>query len=342
MRKILVTGGAGFIGSHFVDLALDHNYKVLVVDKLSYAGSKLNLVEAFATGRCELVEEDICNQSKMTNLIQEFRPNYVINFAAESHIDNSITVPKAFVETNIIGTFSMLEASRQYFSTLSKEAASAFRYLQISTDEVFGDLTSEGYFTEQTPYNPHSPYSATKASSDHLVRAWKRTYKLPTIVTNCSNNYGPRQYSEKLIPHMIQCALLGKQLPVYGDGKNVRDWIHVKDHCAGVWLALTKAQPGETYCFGGRAEMKNIDVVKMICQTLDAEAPRKTGSYAEQIHFVTDRPGHDWRYAIDDTLAENNLAFYRQFKDFQSGLKDTILWYLNNKSWVEQIQNKKK
>ena len=342
MKKVLITGGAGFIGSHFVDLALENNCQVLVVDKLSYAGTRLNLKSAFATGRCELIQKDICEYEQMVSVIQSFGPNFVVNFAAESHVDNSITGPREFIQTNIVGTFSLLEASRNYFKSLGPSEASGFRYLQISTDEVFGDLGEEGFFTETTAYNPHSPYSASKASSDHLVRAWRRTYGLPTLVTNCSNNYGPRQYPEKLIPHIIQCALSGKQLPVYGDGKNVRDWIHVKDHCYGVWLALTKAEPGSTYCFGGRAEMKNIDVVKLICEILDKESPRTTGSYNEQIHFVKDRPGHDWRYAIDDSLAEKNLSFQRKFKDFESGLRDTVLWYLSNKDWVEEILHKKK
>lgn len=341
MKKVLITGGAGFIGSHFVDLAIENDCQVLVVDKLSYAGTRLNLKSAFATGRCELVQKDICDYEEMVSVIHSFEPNFIVNFAAESHVDNSITGPKEFIQTNIVGTFSLLEASRKYFKSLGSSDASSFRYLQISTDEVFGDLGEEGYFTETTAYNPHSPYSASKASSDHLVRAWRRTYGLPTLVTNCSNNYGPRQYPEKLIPHIIQCALSGKQLPVYGDGKNVRDWIHVKDHCYGVWLALTKGQPGSTYCFGGRAEMKNIDVVKLICRILDEASPRSTGSYNEQIHFVKDRPGHDWRYAIDDSLAEKNLSFQRKFKDFESGLRDTVLWYLSNKDWVEGILHKK-
>jgi dTDP-glucose 4,6-dehydratase len=342
MQKIVVTGGAGFIGSHFVDLALEHGCSVLLIDKLTYAGSMENLKMAAASPKFQFVKADICDQKEMSLLFKNFQPEAVLNFAAESHVDNSITGPKSFIETNIVGTFSLLEASREYFQSLDNQQKVHFKYLQVSTDEVFGDLGPVGHFTEKTPYNPHSPYSASKASADHLVRAWRRTYNLPTMITNCSNNYGPRQFPEKLIPHMIQCALSEKPLPVYGDGKNIRDWIHVKDHCRGVWLALTKGTSGDTYCFGGRSERTNFDVVTLIASELDQQRPRARGKYSELIQFVKDRPGHDWRYAIDDALAEEKLGFKRAFRNFDDGLKDTVAWYLKNQDWVDKVTRQKK
>lgn len=342
MNKLVVTGGAGFIGSHFVDLALDRGCTVLLIDKLTYAGSMENLRKAEKSPHFEFVQADICDQKEMAQVIKRFQPDGVLNFAAESHVDNSISGPGSFIQTNIIGTFSMLEASREYFQGLNAEQKTKFKYLQVSTDEVFGDLGPTGHFTEKTPYNPHSPYSATKASADHLVRAWRRTYGLPTMITNCSNNYGPRQFPEKLIPTMIQCALSEKPLPVYGDGKNIRDWIHVEDHCRGVWMALTQGASGDTYCFGGRSERTNFEVVNLICAELDEQRPRTKGKYSELIQFVKDRPGHDWRYAIDDTLAEEKLGFERRFKNFNEGLKNTVAWYLSNQDWVEKITHNKK
>jgi dTDP-glucose 4,6-dehydratase len=262
-----------------------------------------------------------------------------VNFAAESHVDNSIASPGEFIETNIRGTFTLLDQSLRYFKSLSDGAKRSFRFLQVSTDEVYGSLGPTGKFSEKTAYAPNSPYSASKASADLLVRAWFHTYALPTITTNCSNNYGPRQFPEKLIPLMIKNALSGKPLPVYGDGGNVRDWIHVEDHCEGVHLALTKGLPGETYCFGGNAEKNNLDVVKTICEILDRTSPRADGKKHESgIQFVTDRLGHDRRYAIDDTKAARELGFKRKY-DFETGIAATIAWYLENSAWIAAVTN---
>jgi dTDP-glucose 4,6-dehydratase len=264
-----------------------------------------------------------------------------VNFAAESHVDNSICGPAAFVKTNVTGTFQLLEATRGYWSGLSGDAKDSFRFLHVSTDEVFGELDESSKFTEESPYRPNSPYSATKAASDHLVRAWHRTYGLPIIVSNCSNNYGPRQFPEKLIPRMILCALGAQPLPVYGQGLNVRDWIHVEDHAAGIHLALKGGRVGESYCFGGRSERRNIDVVKSICAVMNELRP-KQGGYEDQIAFVTDRAGHDWRYAIDDTKAERELGFARKYDNFESGLRQTVNWYLENTAWIDSVTEKKK
>lgn len=341
MKKLIVTGGAGFIGSHFVDLALKNNCQVAVLDKLTYAGDQLNLKQCEGLAGFSFHHGDIGDLPFVKDLIKKIQPDAILNFAAESHVDNSISGPQAFMETNILGTFFLLEAARDYFANTLKGDASRFKYLQISTDEVFGDLKSTGHFTEATSYNPHSPYSASKASADHLVRAWKRTYGLPTLVTNCSNNYGPRQYPEKLIPHVLIQAINNKPLPVYGDGGNVRDWIHVTDHAYGVWLALTQGKAGDTFCFGGRSERTNLQVVQSLCSILDEIKPRSAGSYKDLITFVKDRPGHDWRYAIDDSKAESVLQFKRQFTSFENGLKNTIGWYLENSSWTESILTKK-
>jgi dTDP-glucose 4,6-dehydratase len=336
MNKILITGGAGFIGSEFVRLALKNKAEVLVVDALTYAGDLKNL-----EGLDYLfARQDLRDTEGVMKCVREFAPDAVVNFAAESHVDNSITGPRVFVDTNIVGTLNLLEASRAHFQSLSPEKQSRFRFLQISTDEVFGDLGETGQFSETTPYKPHSPYSASKAGADHLVKAWHRTFKLPTLITNCSNNYGPRQFPEKLIPHMILQAMAGRPLPVYGNGKNVRDWIHVEDHCAGVWLALTKAPVGSNYGFGGNAERTNIAVVEAICAILDKLKPRAQGSFKELISFVTDRPGHDWRYSIDSRLAEKELGFTRKYTSFETGLEQTVSWYLDNFSWARHMLDK--
>lgn len=334
--NLLITGGAGFIGSQFVRTALAADYKVIVLDALTYAGTKLNLEGL--PGDVEFIKGDIKDQVLVKNLLAEFRPLGLIHFAAESHVDNSILGPKVFIETNILGTFFLLESVRELFKTLPPN----FRFLHVSTDEVFGDLGETGYFEESTPYHPHSPYSASKASSDHLVRAWQRTYGLPCIVTNCSNNYGPRQFPEKLIPRALLCALSGQNIPVYGRGLNIRDWIHVEDHCRGVLLAFEKGDIGQTYCLGGRSERKNIEVVRAICHALDELKPKSKGSYLDQIHFVEDRKGHDFRYAIDDSHAEKNLGFQRMHSSFEMGLRQTIDWYLANQSWVERVQKGEK
>lgn len=332
----MVTGGAGFIGSHFVDLCVSKNYAVTVLDLMTYAARRDNLNDAFRTGACELIIGDIRDEALVLELLKSRSCGAMVNFAAESHVDRSIAGPDAFIQTNVVGTYALLQSARKYYHFATPEVRSRFRYLQVSTDEVFGMLgTSDPAFNEETPYAPNSPYSASKASADHLVRAWNHTYGLPTLITNCSNNYGPRQFPEKLIPHMIYCALSGKPLPVYGRGENIRDWIHVRDHASGVLLALEKGQVGDSYCFGGRAERKNIDLVRKVCSILDALVPRSDGvSYAGQIQFVTDRLGHDFRYAIDDAKAEKTLGFSRKF-DFETGLRATIEWYLANREHLK-------
>jgi dTDP-glucose 4,6-dehydratase len=349
--KILVTGAAGFIGSQFVELLLattDHH--VVVLDKLTYAGNLLTLDHAVAAAshlkkidvrsRFEFVEGDICDRALARLLFEKHQFAAVVNFAAESHVDRSIESAAEFIETNIMGVFSLLEAARHHFESLDADHRASFRFLQVSTDEVFGQLGETGAFTESTAYAPSSPYSASKAAGDHLARAWFHTYGLPVIVTNCSNNYGPRQYPEKLIPHMIACAMARKPLPVYGDGRNVRDWIHVADHARGVLLALEKGAVGESYCFGGRSERRNLAVVEAICSELSRLVPLESGSYEELITFVKDRKGHDWRYAIDDSKAERELGFTRDYGSFEIGLRATIQWYLENQSWVQAVQAK--
>lgn len=341
--KLLVTGAAGFIGSSFVREAINKNHSVCVLDLLTYAGHIENIEDLIEKKQIQFIKGDICDFEHNLKILTENNIEAVVNFAAESHVDNSIHGPKDFIQTNIMGTFSLLEATRSYWNKLEGTKKDAFRYLQVSTDEVFGSLGDTGKFSETTPYQPNSPYSASKASSDHLVRAWHHTYKLPTITTNCSNNYGPRQFPEKLIPLMIDHAIKGKALPVYGNGSNIRDWIHVEDHAAGVLLALTKGKPGSTYCFGGDSERNNLHVVQTLCKMLDELKPRDDKkSYAEQVSFVTDRAGHDWRYAIDDTLAQKELGFSRKYKNFEEGLQHTIKWYLENQIWVSKVSHKPK
>lgn len=336
--NILITGGAGFIGSEFVHLAAQEFRKIVVLDALTYAGDKRNLTNIY--DKIEFVKGNICDKKLVLKLLKQHNINYVINFAAESHVDNSIASPSEFIKTNIDGTYSMLEACREYYSNhLEFEQRERFRYLQISTDEVYGDLPleSNSKFSETTPYNPSSPYSASKAAADHLVMSWHRTYGLPTIITNCSNNYGQRQFPEKLIPNMIKCAVTNKAMPIYGDGKNVRDWIHVEDHCQGIYLALTKGKIGETYCLGGNAEKSNLDLVHYLCAILDTIYPKKNNdTYKTQIKFIKDRAGHDRRYAIDDQKAEKDLGFKRKH-DFESGIHNTIIWYLKNTNWAEDF-----
>ncbi len=336
-KSLLVTGGCGFIGSNFVRKCVSQGYRVVVLDALTYAGHKENLDGIQGPGRVQLVEGNICNGPLVAELLRAHQVDAVINFAAESHVDRSIHAPGEFIETNIRGTFTLLNASLDFFNSLDEGKKKNFRYVQISTDEVYGSLGATGKFSETTPMAPNSPYSASKASSDLLVRAWFHTYGLPAITTNCSNNYGPRQFPEKLIPHMITCALMGKPLPVYGDGGNIRDWIHVEDHSNGILLALEKGTLGNTYCFGGDAERNNLDVVRTICRELDKLRPRSDGkSHETTIQFVKDRLGHDRRYAIDDTLAQKELGFTRKFK-FEQGLADTIRWYLENGAWSEAV-----
>lgn len=332
-NTLLITGGAGFIGSCFVRQAVVRGQKVVVLDALTYAGHRENLEGVNA----ELVVGDIRNRALVDELLIKYRPQALLHFAAESHVDNSISSPGEFMDTNIQGTYMLLEAVRAYMPNASKD----FRYIQVSTDEVFGALPEEGYFSEASPYAPNSPYSASKAAADHLVRAWQHTYGLPTIITHCSNNYGPRQLPEKLIPVIITKALAGRPLPVYGDGLHVRDWIHVEDHSNGIWLAASKGRVGEHYCFGGRSEKKNIDLVKIICGYLDEIRPRDDKkSYADQITYVPDRLGHDRRYAIDDSKAEAELGFTRKWR-FEQGIRTTIDWYLANEAWSRHVITRK-
>lgn len=337
-RSILVTGGAGFIGSNFVDLAISKGYQVVVLDALTYAGHRANLDKASQSSQFKFVEGRIENRELVSSVLREMKPSAIVNFAAESHVDNSISGPKAFINTNIVGTFELLEAARAY---TSENRINDFRFLHVSTDEVFGALGATGKFSEETAYAPNSPYSASKAASDFLVRAWFHTYGLPVITTNCSNNYGPRQFPEKLIPRMITQAIAGESLPVYGKGQNIRDWIHVEDHCAGILLALEKGVIGETYCFGGNSERKNIEVVEKICECLDRNL-QPTRSFKNQIQFVEDRLGHDFRYAIDDRKAQTVLGYRRQHSSFETGLEVTIEWYLANKDWLQQISSRRK
>ncbi|HEU5046456.1 MAG TPA: dTDP-glucose 4,6-dehydratase [Rickettsiales bacterium] len=325
---ILVTGGAGFIGSAFVGQAVERGQKVIVLDALTYAGRRSNL-EWIDPAGYELVVGNIADGPLVDSLLRKHSIDAIVHFAAESHVDNSISKPVAFIETNIVGSYVLLEAAREYWNELKGTKKEQFRFIHVSTDEVYGALGETGKFDENTPKKPSSPYSASKAASDHLAHAWFATYGLPTIITNCSNNYGPRQFPEKLIPLTITNALAGKPLPVYGNGSNIRDWIHVEDHCDGVALALGKGIPGETYCFGGNSERRNIEVVNQICRILDRLRPAKSGaSYASQITFVRDRLGHDYRYAIDDTKAQQQLGFRRKY-DFEAGLESTVEWYLH-------------
>lgn len=330
-RNLLVTGGAGFIGSEFVAQAADKGYKVIILDALTYAGNRVNL-NSINPQSHTLIVGNITDGALVSRLLREHQIDAIVHFAAESHVDNSISGPAVFINTNIIGSYRLLEAAREYHNSLPEDKKAAFRYVHVSTDEVYGALGKTGHFTEESPLRPNSPYSASKAASDLLSRAWHITYGLPVTVTNCSNNYGPRQYPEKLIPLMIKNATSGKQLPVYGDGSNIRDWIHVSDHCRGVMLALEKGKSGETYCFGGNSEIANIDLVKKICHILDEIIPSRTGKpYQSQIEFVKDRLGHDYRYAIDDSKAKATLGF-KQLHALDSGLRSTVEWYINEYS----------
>lgn len=335
---ILVTGGAGFIGANFVlDWLAQSDEAVLNVDKLTYAGNLGTLQSLRDDPRHVFARADICDRAALDALLAEHKPRAILHFAAESHVDRSIHGPADFVQTNVVGTFTLLEAARQYWNTLDADAKAAFRFLHVSTDEVFGSLSpTDPQFSETTPYAPNSPYSATKAGSDHLVRAYHHTYGLPVLTTNCSNNYGPYQFPEKLIPLIIENALAGKPLPVYGDGQNVRDWLYVGDHCAAIREVLARGVPGETYNVGGWNEEKNLDVVHVLCDLLDELKPRANGSYRELITFVTDRPGHDRRYAIDARKLERELG-WKPAETFESGMKKTVQWYLDHQPWVQDV-----
>ena len=338
-QTIIVTGGAGFIGANFVLAWVKQGLgKVINLDKLTYAGNLENLRDIQHDPDHIFKRGNISDRNLIAKLLAEYRPCAVINFAAESHVDRSIHGPEDFIQTNIVGTFHLLEEVRAYWSGLREEDKNAFRFLHVSTDEVYGSLNKdEAPFTEQHAYAPNSPYSASKAASDHLVRAYHHTYKLPTLTTNCSNNYGPHHFPEKLIPLIIHNALKGKPLPIYGNGQQVRDWLYVEDHCAAIRRVLEAGNPGEVYNIGGWNEKPNIDVVKTLCRILDAKQPRKDGqSYANQITFVEDRPGHDQRYAIDASKLANQLGWKPQ-ETFESGIEKTVNWYLENQDWVDNV-----
>ncbi len=336
--NILITGGAGFIGSAVArTLVRDRAANVLVVDKLTYAGNLDSLKPVANAPGFAFMQADICDAAAMRQAIARIRPDTIMHLAAESHVDRSIDAPGAFVETNVTGTYRLLEAALEWYRTLVGEAKARFRFHHVSTDEVFGALGDSGHFTEETPYAPRSPYSASKAASDHLVRAWGETYGLPVVLSNCSNNYGPYQFPEKLIPLMILNAVAGKPLPVYGRGENVRDWIFVDDHAEGLIEVAAKGKPGETYLLGGRAERRNIDVVRTLCRILDRLHPG-AGPHERLITYVTDRPGHDHRYAIDCTKIERELG-WRPKTDFEKGLEATVRWYLENEDWWRRVHS---
>jgi dTDP-glucose 4,6-dehydratase len=337
--KVLVTGGAGFIGSNLVHyLVRERGYDVLTVDKLTYAGNKASLDLVADRPNHRFLQADICDRAAIAEAFASFQPDRVMHLAAESHVDRSITGAEDFIVTNVLGTFTMLEAARAHYQALAPEARERFRFLHVSTDEVYGSLPAEGLFSETTPYDPSSPYSASKASSDHLAQAWHRTYGLPVVVSNCSNNYGPYHFPEKLIPLTMLNAMAGKELPVYGRGENIRDWLYVADHARALDIIAERGRPGETYNVGGRNERRNIDVVRRICAVLDrlvpGDAPRE-----ELIRFVADRPGHDARYAIDATKLETELG-WTAAETFETGIEKTVEWYLQNEWWWRPLRER--
>jgi dTDP-glucose 4,6-dehydratase len=344
---LLITGGAGFIGSNLVRHALEHTTdQLVIIDKLTYAGSLLNLEEALTDRRVRFVQADIADRDAMRQVFAEVQPAAVLNLAAETHVDRSIDGPRPFIDTNIVGTFVLLETARQFVAALPEAARGGFRFLHVSTDEVYGTLGASGQFSEETPYAPNSPYAASKASADHLVRAYFHTFGLAVLLTNCSNNYGPYQFPEKLIPLVVLNALEGRQLPIYGDGGNIRDWLHVDDHCAGILQVLRRGRCGEKYNIGGGSERSNLQVVDLICDTLEARRPAASNtslarhnvtSYRALKTFVPDRPGHDRRYAIDATKIHRELGWTPRHS-FEDGLRETVDWYLEHRDWCEGIQ----
>jgi len=343
MKVYFVTGGCGFIGSNFIHHLLENNIAdtVINLDKMTYAGNSENLKNYDTDSRYHFVKGDICQKETIISILEKYSPDVVVHFAAESHVDRSIDGPEAFIQTNVVGTLNMLHESYRWASRIGKIEDEHFRFIHVSTDEVYGSLGDSGKFLESTPYDPSSPYSASKASSDHLARAWFRTYGFPVLITNCSNNYGPYQFPEKLIPLMIINALSGKPLPVYGDGLNVRDWLFVRDHCDAIQSVIDNGQLGDTYNIGGNNEITNIEIVETICTILDQEIPSKSGdSYKELITFVPDRPGHDFRYAIDATKIKKECGWTPK-ENFESGIRKSIQWYLENQSWWKNIQEKK-
>ena len=344
--NILVTGGCGFIGSNFVrQRLLDRAAPVsrlVNLDKLTYAGNPANLADLAGEPRCVFAQGDIGDEALVSRLLSEHQIDAIVNFAAESHVDRSIDSPEPFIQTNVVGTLRLLNAARRHWASLPEPKKSGFRFLHVSTDEVYGTLSpTDPAFTEETPFAPNSPYAASKAASDHLVRAYQHTYKLPTLTTNCSNNYGPYHFPEKLIPLVILNALDGKSLPIYGDGQQIRDWLYVEDHASAIWRVLRQGKVGETYNVGGINERANLEVVRRICALLDAQSPRADGkSYADQITFVADRPGHDRRYAIDCTKLQRELG-WKPKESFETGLAKTVAWYLKNRAWCDDITSKK-
>ena len=338
MQTILVTGGAGFIGGNFVHLMLAApDTRIVNLDKLTYAGNLDTLGPLAGNPRHIFVQGDIGDRPLVGRLLRDYEVDAVVNFAAESHVDRSIDGPAAFIETNVVGTFNLLDCARTYWSELGSSRKTAFRFLHVSTDEVYGSLGPTGKFTEQTPYAPNSPYSASKAASDHLVRAWHHTYGLPVLTTNCSNNYGPYQFPEKLIPLVILNALEGKPIPVYGDGQNVRDWLYVEDHCRGIEAVIERGIPGEVYNIGGGNEWRNLDIVNLVCERLNELQPGPA-DYREQIGFVKERPGHDRRYAIDAAKIRRELGWEPRH-DFRSGIEQTLRWYLEHRDWCARVRS---
>ncbi len=350
MKTVIVTGGAGFIGANFVRHALlETQMRIVVLDKLTYAGNECTLKPLEKDPRVVFIKGDIADTSLVEKTLREFQPVWIVNFAAETHVDRSIDDPRPFIVTNIVGTFELLEAARKQLVRSDSADRAGFRFLQVSTDEVYGTLGDTGYFSETTPYEPNSPYSASKASSDHLVRAYSETYGLPAMITNCSNNYGPYQFPEKLIPLTILNAVEGRALPIYGDGGNIRDWLYVEDHCSGILEVLKRGVPGEKYNIGGGNERTNVQVVDRICAVLNEVLPpsrnqalidRDIHSYSELKTFVTDRPGHDRRYAIDATKIQTELNWSPRH-DFDRGIESTVRWYLENRTWCNEVQERK-
>ena len=341
MKKVIVTGGAGFIGSALIrHLVGNRLAEVVNLDKLTYAGNLESLQSVEKSPLYHFEQADICDPVAVKRLFDEFQPDTIMHLAAESHVDRSIDDPLCFVKTNVLGTANLLQCALEYWRPLPDERKAAFRFQHISTDEVYGSLGATGFFKETTPYDPKSPYSASKASSDHLVRAWGHTFNLPVLLSNCSNNYGPFHFPEKLIPLVILNALDGKQLPIYGKGENVRDWLYVEDHAKALWLINEKGVPGETYNIGGHNERTNLEVVKTICAILDDLRPKAQGYYSDQIVFVTDRPGHDLRYAIDSDKLQKELG-WKPEENFDTGIRKTVQWYLDNEWWWKPIREKK-